>query len=143
MVEWLDLLDSGDNKVVSSMVEAVMGKNLGLSQVMLSEKYLNFSEMFDKAWTNVLPQHNQHNLSIELETDKQLPFGSIYNFSRSELDVLYEYVNEMLAKEFITLSKSLLKTFMLFTNKKDRGLRLYIDYRGLNAITKKTNIYYF
>ena len=82
-------------------------------------------------------QHSQHNLAIELEADKQLPFSPIYDFSRPELDVLYEYINEMLAKKFITPSKSPLGVFILFTNKKDRGLRLCVNYRGLNAITKK------
>ena len=48
-----------------------------------------------------------------------------------------EYVNKMLAKWFITPSKSLLRASVLFTNKKDKDLRLCVDYHGLNAITKK------
>ena len=137
MVEWSDLLDPGDNGAAGSMVGAVMGEDSGPSQVVLPEKYSDFSDVFDKARADVLPQHSQHDLAIELEADKQPPFGPIYDLSRPELDVLCEYVNEMLAKGFITPSKSLSGAPVLFTNKKDGGLRLCVDYRGLNAITKK------
>ena len=43
----------------------------------------------------------------------------------------------MLAKEFITPFKSLLRASVLFTNKKDKDLRFCVNYHGLNAITKK------
>ena len=119
------------------MIGAVIEENLGLSQVVLPKKYSNFSDIFDKARADVLPQYTQHDLAIELEANKQLPFGSIYDFSRSELDMFCEYVNKMLTKKFITLSKSLLGAFVFFTNKKNGGLRLCIDYYSLNAITKK------
>ena len=79
------------------MVKAVMGKNLGLSQMVLPKKYLDFSDMFDKAWADVLLQHSQHNLAIKLEADKQLLFGLIYDLFRPELDMLHKYINEMLA----------------------------------------------
>ena len=93
--------------------------------------------MFDKTRADVLPQHSQHNIATELEADKQPSFGLIYDFSIPELDEFCEYVNEMLAKKFITLSKSPLWALVLFINKKDRSLRLYINYHGLNAIIKK------
>ena len=114
-----------------------MGEDLGPSQVALSKKYSDFSDVFDKAQADILPQHSQHNLAIELEADKQPPFGPIYDLSRPELDVLCEYINEMLAKGFITSFKPLLRAPVFFIDKKNGGLRLCIDYRGLNAITKK------
>ena len=48
MMKWLDLLDPDDNRVAGSIVEAVMGKDSGPSQVVLSEKYSDFSDIFDK-----------------------------------------------------------------------------------------------
>ena len=43
----------------------------------------------------------------------------------------------MLAKGFIEPSKSLSGVLVLFTKKKDSGLRLCVDYQGLNAIILK------
>ena len=120
-------MNLNDNRAVDSIVEAMMRENLGLSQVILSKKYLDFLDIFDKVWADVLLQHSQHNLAIELKIDKQLFFGLIYNFSRPELDVLYEYINKMLAKKFITPFKSFLRASMLFTNKKDGDLCFYIN----------------
>ena len=142
MVKWLDLLNPSNNKAADSIVRPVIGENLGPSRVVLPKKYLDILDRFDKAWADRLPQHKQHNLDIELEADKQPLFGPIYDFSRLKLDVLCEYINKILAKRFITPSKSLLRALMLFTNKKDRDLRLWVDYRSLNMITKKTSIYY-
>ena len=81
MVEWLNLLDSGDNGAAGSMVGAVMGENLGPSQVVLPEKYLDFSGVFNKAKADVLPQHSQHDLAIKLEADKQLLFYDFLDLS--------------------------------------------------------------
>ena len=49
----------------------------------------------------------------------------------------------MLVKRFITPFKSLLGTSVLFTNKKNRGLRFCVDYHGLNTITKKSTFIIF
>ena len=54
-----------------------------------------------------------------------------------ELNILKEFLEENLAKGFIRESKNPAGILILFTPKKDGGLRLYIDYRGLNTITVK------
>lgn len=43
----------------------------------------------------------------------------------------------MLAKDFIISFKLFLRAFIFFTNKKDRDLRLCVNYCSLKAITKK------
>jgi len=43
-------------------------------------------------------------------------------------DKLKEFLEENLTKGFIRESKSLVNTLILFTPKKDEGLRLYINY---------------
>ena len=88
IVKWLDLLDSGDNKTASLMVGAVIEENLGPSQMVLPKKYSDFSDVFDKTRVDVLSQHSQHDQAIELEADKQPLFGLIYDFSRTEFNVL-------------------------------------------------------
>ena len=57
--------------------------------------------------------------------------------SRGELLVLRKELTSLLEKGFIQVSSSLAATLVLFTKKLEGGLRLYIDYRALNEITKK------
>ena len=74
------------------MVAAMRSKsNEGLvKQVVLSEKYSDFSDVFDKARVDKLPEPLHHDLAIELIDDRQSPFGLIYNLSRTELEVICE-----------------------------------------------------
>ena len=53
-----------------------------------------------------------------------------------ELLILRKTLNELLDKGFIHTNNSLVKIPVLFIKKKE-GFRFYIDYRGLNNITKK------
>ena len=72
-----------------------------IKQVVLLKKYFNFSNIFNKAKANKLLEYLRHDLVIELIDDKQLFFKLIYNIFRIELEVMYKYINEMLAKRFI------------------------------------------
>ena len=51
--------------------------------------------------------------------------------------VLKEWLEENLRKGFIWELKSPTSAPILFTPKKDGGLQLCVDYRGLNAVTIK------
>ena len=53
------------------------------------------------------------------------------------MKVLREYIDENLAKGFIDHSTSPAGAPVLFSSKKDGGLQLCVDYRGLNAMTAK------
>lgn len=55
----------------------------------------------------------------------------------TELTSLREYLDEMLGKGFIRSSNSPAGAPILFVKKKDGSLRLCVDYRGLNKITRK------
>jgi hypothetical protein len=65
------------------------------------------------------------------------PFGPIYSLSEVEQLVLREFLDENLTNHFIHPSSSSAGTLILFIRQKDSSLRLAIDYRGLNQITKK------
>ena len=66
-----------------------------------------------------------------------LPHRKLYNMSEVELKTLKDYLDDMLDKGFIRLSKSPVGAPVLFAKKKDRGLRLCVNYWGLNKITQK------
>jgi hypothetical protein len=57
--------------------------------------------------------------------------------SREELIVLRKTLTEYLDKGFIRASSSSASAPVLFARKPRGGLRFCVDYRGLNAITKK------
>jgi len=54
-----------------------------------------------------------------------------------EVEIVEQFVRDNLAKGFITPSLFKYVSPILFIRKQNGGLRLYIDYRGLNEITKK------
>ena len=68
--------------------------------------------------------------------EKNPPWGPLYRITRNKLLILQKTLNELLNKGFIRANNSPAKAPVLFAKKK-RGLRFYIDYRGLNNITKK------
>jgi hypothetical protein len=74
---------------------------------------------------------------IPLETGKHPMFGPIYSLLPIQLKALQEYIEENLKKGFIRKSSLPAGYPILFAPKKDRTLRLYVDYRQLNNITIK------
>ena len=67
---------------------------------------------------------------------KEPPWGPIYALSEKELQVLREYLDTMLKSGKIRPSKSPAGAPILFVPKDHvRGLRLCVDYRGLNKVT--------
>ncbi|MBW0572610.1 hypothetical protein O181_112325, partial [Austropuccinia psidii MF-1] len=63
--------------------------------------------------------------------------GVIYSLSKQESDTLRAYISENVEKGFIRPSSSSTGAPVLFVKKKDGGLRLCVDYRKLNAVTRK------
>lgn len=52
---------------------------------------------------------------------------------------LWKYIDENLAKNFNRHSKSPTRAPILFLKKKDDSLQMYVDYEGLNKVTKKNH----
>ncbi|GBG80622.1 hypothetical protein CBR_g31082 [Chara braunii] len=74
---------------------------------------------------------------IILEAGAVPPKGCIYRMSEEELEVLRAQLNDLLAKGWIRPSSSPYGAPILFVRKKNKDLRLCIDYRKLNAQTVK------
>src|SRR6201999_3910775 len=99
--------------------------------------YHDYADVFSKAKADVLPVHRSYDHTIELEPNTTVPYGPIYRLSEVELAALRDFLDEYQAKGFIRPSKSPAGAPILFVKKKDGSLRLCVDYRGLNAITRK------
>lgn len=101
------------------------------------EEYHEFADVFSKTKADTLAPHRPYDLKINLEEGASPPIGHMYSVSQSELQSLREFVDEHLQIGFIRPSGSSHGTPVLFVRKKDGALRLCVDFRGLNAVTKK------
>ena len=82
--------------------------------------------------------HSPYNHAIDLLPETAPPWGPVYSFSETELTALREYLETMRASGKIRPSTSSAGAPILFVPKPHgRGLRLCVDYRGLNKITMK------
>ena len=103
----------------------------------VSSKYHEFANIFSKTKAEVLPPHHPYDLKINLEESAQPPVGPIYSLSASEQEALKEFIEENLNMGFIWPTSSPHGAPVLFVKKKDGSLRLCVDFRSLNRISKK------
>ncbi|GBG80070.1 hypothetical protein CBR_g30437 [Chara braunii] len=94
-----------------------------------------FADIFESP-TGVVPDRPISH-EIILETGVVPPKGCIYRMSEDELVVLCAQLDDLLAKGWIRPSSSPYGAPVLFVRKKNKDLRLCIDYRKLNAQTVK------
>jgi hypothetical protein len=124
-----------------SLAEAISGRSSTVEGIPdlsgIPEEYRDFADIFNKASSKTLAPHRPHDLKIDLENGTAPPLGPIYLLSQPELEALRNFIDENLSTGFIKSSKSAHGAPVLFVRKKSGELRLCIDYRGLNRITKK------
>ncbi|KAK3544440.1 hypothetical protein QTP86_012423 [Hemibagrus guttatus] len=97
--------------------------------------YEDFQEVFSRERAARLPAHRAWDCTIDLLPNTSPPKGQVYPLSLPEAGAMEEYIEEALAVGHIWPSTSPAVVGFFFVGKKDGGLRLCIDYRGLNAIT--------
>ena len=101
----------------------------------ISKELEEFQDVFSVEDAGKLPSHHGGDHAIDTTDDP--PYGPLYNLSNTELAALRDYLNAALAKGWIRHSTSPAGAPILFVPKKDGGLRLCVDYRGLNKVTVK------
>ncbi|GBG87823.1 hypothetical protein CBR_g45979 [Chara braunii] len=95
----------------------------------------SYEDVF-QAPAGVIPDRPMRH-GITLEDGAVPPRGCIYRMSEEELQVLRAQLDDLLAKGWIRPSCSPYGAPVLFVRKKNKDLRLCIDYRKLNAQTIK------
>src|SRR5438876_2073627 len=103
----------------------------------LPHQYHDLRDIFSKAASDILPLHHKYNLKIKLERDHNLGFSPLHQYSAEELRACKQYLVENLSKGFIDSSQSPFAAPILFVRKANGGLRFCVDYRKLNAVTRK------
>ncbi len=111
------------------------------SKSVISSEYHDFLNVFFKKKANILFSHRKHDHKIEIETKKSHEYAFLYNMSEDELLLIKKYLQEHLNKRFIETSIASYASLILFAKKFDEELRFCVDYRKLNAITKKNKYF--
>jgi hypothetical protein len=101
------------------------------------EVYHEFADVFSRQKANTLPPHWDCDLKINIDEGAKATAGPIYLLSKFELKTLREFIDENLKTGFIRPSNSPFGAPVLFIKKTDGSLRLCVDFRQLNAITRK------
>jgi len=103
----------------------------------LSSEYHDYLDVFDRAMADQLPPHRPYDHKIELTDEETPPRSRLYHMSGYKLQKMKDYLIEHLNKGFISSSSASYASLILFAEKKDGSLRFCVDYRKLNALTKR------
>jgi hypothetical protein len=99
-------------------------------------EFRQYLGIMSKEAADKLPEHRPYDCKIDLKEGSTAPWGPIYPLSEKELQVLREWLKEMEKTGKIQRSTSSAGSPILFVPKPNgTGLRLCVDYRGLNKIT--------
>ena len=103
----------------------------------LPEQYSEFKNVFSKKASNELASYRAYNHKIVLEAENNLRHSPLYHMPLEHLERLKEHLKKHLALGFIKPSDAAYGSPVLFAKKPGGGWRFCIDYRKLNAMTKK------
>lgn len=96
-----------------------------------------FPDVFPDGLPNGLPPDRGDAMKIETDPNADPPVRPVIRLSIAELDELRNQLDVLLDKGFIKPSTSPYGAPVLFVKKHDGTLRMCVDYRGLNRITRK------
>lgn len=98
--------------------------------------YSKMPDLFSPIQAGKLAPHRE-GVDHEIDTDGRIHKPKIYGLTRTETRAIKAYIDDMLGRGFIRPSTSPYASPVLVVKKPGGGLRICVDYRQLNAITKK------
>jgi hypothetical protein len=124
----------------ATVIGYVASVNPDLAEVdpmtIVPEKVQQYVKVLGKELADKLPDHKPYDHAIDLKDGEQLPWGPMYPLNETELQALQDYLKEMLELGKIRPSKSPTAAPIIFVPKAHgQGLRLCVDYHGLNKVT--------
>jgi len=93
----------------------------------ISQEYTDLKDITNKEAAHTLPNPMLVEYKIDIE-DKKPPFRPLYNLLENEMAVLRQYIVDNLWRGWIWPSISWAGAPIIFIPKKDKTLRLYINY---------------
>ena len=121
--------------MMKNIKKALKSKSYADSYFFVFEEYHDLINVFERQKTDKLTSYQKkYNIRINLKSEKILSFESLYDMSQNKLQMLQQYLNKHLAKNFIQSSCSSFVSSVLFAKKSDKKLQFCIDYQVLNII---------
>ena len=131
---WDESVATDPTAHIIGYVAAVSEGKDPLTQVPL--EFRQYLRIMGKEAANAHPEHRPYDCRIDLKEGSTAPWGPIYPLSEVELQTLREWLKEMERTGKIKRSTSVAGSPILFVPKPNgRGLRLCVDYQGLNSVT--------
>ena len=113
-------------------------KPLTNPKTVVSAEYHDFLDVFSKEASNTVSPHTKFDHKIELLKDAgKLGHSALRGMSVPQFEFVKKFLEEHLKKDFIKASSALCSSPILLAKKPGGGIRFCVDYRKLNAITKK------
>jgi hypothetical protein len=104
----------------------------------LSKEYQEFADVFSKIESGLLPLYRPIDYKVELLPGAApLQVHPLYSISINQLIALKKYLTKALRKEWIVPNAAEYGSPVLFAKKPNGGLRFCVDYRAVNARSKK------
>jgi len=105
---------------------------------MVSQEYHRYLDVFEEEEKTKLPRYRPGvDLDIKLEEGQGLPVKNIYALSQDKLEELWNYIKQNEKRGWIRETYSEGGSPIMLVKKKDGKIRLCVDYRALNYVTKK------
>jgi transposase InsO family protein len=106
----------------------------------LPKELRDYADVFSKEASNKLPPHRVYDHKIHIDDPRgpdTLGYSPLRQHSTFELQELKRFLEENLQRGFIEPSQSPFASPILFVKKPSGALRLCVDYRKLNDLTRK------
>ncbi|CAI7748018.1 unnamed protein product [Closterium sp. NIES-53] len=104
----------------------------------LAELIRQYPDIFPDDLPPGLPPERLEDHKIQLEPGAQTTVRTQWRLTQPKLEELQSQIDALLEKGFIRANTPPFAALILFTPKKDGGLRICIDYRTLNRVTIKS-----
>ena len=94
-----------------------------------------YQDVMPEDLPNELPHKRKVDHKIEVKPGTEPPSKALYCLSQKELEELKSQFDKLLVKGYVRQSKLPYGAPVLFVDKKNGKLRLYVDYKALNKVT--------